>query len=138
VGSNESEARQQGIRYRVARMPAEGVFRARTISETRGFLKMLIGDHGNRILGFTAFITGGGDLIAVVQTAMLSGLEFPALRDAIFTQPTMPEGVNLLLSNVEVRQPEMLQNACLMLKRAFRARLPLTEAPARLSNHGTI
>jgi pyruvate/2-oxoglutarate dehydrogenase complex dihydrolipoamide dehydrogenase (E3) component len=109
VGLNESEARQRGIRYRVARMPAEGVFRARTISETRGFLKMLIDEHANRILGFTAFITGDGDLIAVVQTAMLSGMEFPALRDVIFTHPTMPEGLNLLLSDVEVRQPEMLQ-----------------------------
>jgi pyruvate/2-oxoglutarate dehydrogenase complex dihydrolipoamide dehydrogenase (E3) component len=107
VGLNESEARQRGIEYRVARMPAEGVLRARTVSETRGFLKMLIDERGNRILGLTAFITGGGDLIAVVQTAMLSGMEFPALRDAIFTHPTIPEGLNLLLSNVEVRQPEM-------------------------------
>ncbi len=109
VGLNEAEARQRGIQYRVARMPAEGVFRARTISETRGFLKMLIDEHSNRILGFTAFMAGGGDLIAVVQTAMLSGMEFPALRDAIFTHPTMPEGLNLLLSDVQVRQPEMLR-----------------------------
>jgi pyruvate/2-oxoglutarate dehydrogenase complex dihydrolipoamide dehydrogenase (E3) component len=109
VGLNEAEARRQGIQYRVARMPAEGVFRARTISETRGFLKMLIDEHSNRILGFTAFMTGGGDLIAVVQTAMLSGMEFPALRDAIFTHPTMPEGLNLLLSDVQVRQPEILR-----------------------------
>ena len=107
VGLNESEARQRGIEYRVARMPAEGVLRARTVSETRGFLKMLIDERGNRILGLTAFITGGGDLIAVVQTAMLSGMEFAALRDAIFTHPTIPEGLNLLLSNVELRQPEM-------------------------------
>jgi len=78
-----------------------------TISETRGFLKMLIDEHGNRILGFTAFITGGGDLIAVVQMAMLSGVKFPALRDAIFTHPTIPEGLNVLLSDIEVRQPEM-------------------------------
>lgn len=104
VGLNEAEARQRGIEYRVARMPAEGVFRTRTISETRGFLKMLIDEHGNRILGFTAFIAGGGDLIAVVQTAMLNGMEFPALRDAIFTHPTMPEGLNLLLSGVEEKQ----------------------------------
>ena len=107
VGLNEAEARRQGIKYRVARMPAEGVFRARTISETRGFLKMLIEEHGNRILGFTAFTTGGGDLIGVVQTAMLSGVEFPALRDTIFTHPTMPEALNLLLSDVEVRPGEL-------------------------------
>jgi hypothetical protein len=62
---------------------------------------MLISERGNRILGFTAFISEGGDLIAVVQTATLSGMEFPALRDAIFTHPTMPEGLNLLLSDVD-------------------------------------
>jgi pyruvate/2-oxoglutarate dehydrogenase complex dihydrolipoamide dehydrogenase (E3) component len=88
-------------------MSAEGVFRTHTISETRGSLKMLIDENSNRILGFTAFITGGGDLIAVVQTAMLTGAEFPALRDAIFTHPTIPEGLNLLLSDVEERNPEI-------------------------------
>jgi pyruvate/2-oxoglutarate dehydrogenase complex dihydrolipoamide dehydrogenase (E3) component len=103
VGLNESEAQQRGISYRVARMPAEGVFRARTISETRGFLKMLIEERGNRILGFTAFMNGGGDLIGVVQTAMLSGMEVPAIRDAIFAHPTIPEALNLLLSDVEAR-----------------------------------
>ena len=108
VGLNETEAQERGLEYRVARMPAEGVFRARTLSVTRGFLKMLIEEHGNRILGFTAFMAGGGDLIAVVQTTMLGGMEFPALRDAIFTHPTIPEGLNLL-SDVEVRQPEMLR-----------------------------
>jgi pyruvate/2-oxoglutarate dehydrogenase complex dihydrolipoamide dehydrogenase (E3) component len=109
VGLNEVEARKHGIPYRVVKMPAEGVFRARTISETRGFLKMLIDEDGNRILGFTAFITGGGDLIAVAQTAMLNGMEFPGLRDAIFAHPTLPEGLNLLLSDVVVRQPELVR-----------------------------
>jgi len=51
VGLNESEARARGIEYRVARMPAEGVLRTWTLSETRGFLKMLIDQHSNRIPG---------------------------------------------------------------------------------------
>jgi pyruvate/2-oxoglutarate dehydrogenase complex dihydrolipoamide dehydrogenase (E3) component len=85
-------------------MPAEGVLRALTLSETRGFLKMLIDEHSNKILGFTAFITGAGDLIAVVQTAMLNGVQFPALRDTIFTHPTMAEGLTALLADVEERQ----------------------------------
>jgi pyruvate/2-oxoglutarate dehydrogenase complex dihydrolipoamide dehydrogenase (E3) component len=106
VGLNELDARERGIKYRVARMPAEAVLRAQTLSETRGFLKMLIDEHSNRILGFTAFITGAGDLIAVVQTAMLSGMLFPALRDTIFTHPTMAEALGPLLSDVEVRQDQ--------------------------------
>ncbi len=104
VGLDESEARRLGIRYRVARMPAKEVLRAITLSETRGFLKMLIEEHSNRILGFTAFCTGADDLMAVVQTAMLGGMPFPLLRDAIFTHPTMAEGLTGLLADVEVRE----------------------------------
>jgi pyruvate/2-oxoglutarate dehydrogenase complex dihydrolipoamide dehydrogenase (E3) component len=105
VGLNESEARQCGIPYRVARMPASEVLRALTISETRGFLKMLIEENGNQILGFTAFIAGADDLMAVVQTAMLNHMPVPALRDAIFTHPTMAEGLTILLAGVEVPEP---------------------------------
>jgi len=104
VGLNESEARQRRIPYRVIRMPASDVLRAITISETRGFLKMLIEENGNQILGFTAFIAGADDLMAVVQTAMLNRMPFPDLRDAIFTHPTMAEALTLMLANVEVRE----------------------------------
>jgi pyruvate/2-oxoglutarate dehydrogenase complex dihydrolipoamide dehydrogenase (E3) component len=104
VGLSESEARSRGIEYRVARMPAKAVLRTLTFSETRGFLKMLIDEHSDRILGLTAFGTGAGELIAVVQAAMLNGAGFPSLRDAIFTHPTMAEGLTELLADVEVRQ----------------------------------
>jgi pyruvate/2-oxoglutarate dehydrogenase complex dihydrolipoamide dehydrogenase (E3) component len=104
VGLNEIEAQKRGIAYRVAQLPADAVLRTLTLSETRGFLKILIEEHGNKILGFTAFITGAGDLMAIVQVAMLSGMEFPALRDAIFTHPTMAEGLTELLANIEIRE----------------------------------
>ena len=56
VGLNESEAKKLGIEYRLAIMPVKAILRARTLSEERGFLKMLIDEHSNRILGFTAFV----------------------------------------------------------------------------------
>jgi pyruvate/2-oxoglutarate dehydrogenase complex dihydrolipoamide dehydrogenase (E3) component len=111
VGLNETEARARGIEYRVARMPAEGVLRTWTLSETRGFLKMRIDQHSNRILGFTAFATDAGELMAVVQTAMLTSAPFTLLRDAIFTHPTMAEGLWELLADVEVRQEESVRRA---------------------------
>jgi pyruvate/2-oxoglutarate dehydrogenase complex dihydrolipoamide dehydrogenase (E3) component len=103
VGLNEREARKKGTEYRVAKMPAKAVLRTLTLSETRGFLKMLIDEHSNKILGFTAFGAAGGELIAVVQTAMLNGAPFTSLRDSIFTHPTMAEGLTALLANVPVR-----------------------------------
>jgi pyruvate/2-oxoglutarate dehydrogenase complex dihydrolipoamide dehydrogenase (E3) component len=100
VGLSELEARKLGVRYRVAKMPMQGVLRAKTLSETRGFLKMLIDEDSNRILGFAAFGAEAGEVIAVVQTAMLGGMAFDSLRDAIFTHPTMAEGLSSLLASI--------------------------------------
>jgi pyruvate/2-oxoglutarate dehydrogenase complex dihydrolipoamide dehydrogenase (E3) component len=81
-------------------MPIAMVLRTRTISEPRGFLKALIDKKSDRILGFTAFGAEAGETMAAVQIAMLAGLPYTALRDAIFAHPTMAEGISGLFSNV--------------------------------------
>jgi len=100
VGLNESEARSADISYRLASMPMEAVLRTRTLSETRGFMKMLIDGHSDRILGFTAFGPEAGELMGTVQVAMMGGLPYTTLRDAVFTHPTMTEGFNFLFENI--------------------------------------
>jgi pyruvate/2-oxoglutarate dehydrogenase complex dihydrolipoamide dehydrogenase (E3) component len=100
VGLNESEARARQIAYRVARMPMAAVLRTRTISEPRGFMKMLIDEGSDRILGFTVFGAEASELMATVQTAMLGNLPYTSLRDALFTHPTAAEGLTLLLASV--------------------------------------
>ena len=100
VGLNETEAKARGIAYRLAKMPMAGVFRAVVIGETRGFVKMLVDAESDRILGFTAFGAEASEMMAAVQTAMLGGLPYTVLRDAIFTHPTAAEGLVLLLANV--------------------------------------
>jgi len=103
VGLNETEAKARGIAYRLATMPMSGVLRAVAIGETRGFLKMLVDAGSDRILGFTAFGTEASEMMAAVQTAMLGGLPYTVLRDAIFTHPTVAEGLVYLLANAPVR-----------------------------------
>jgi pyruvate/2-oxoglutarate dehydrogenase complex dihydrolipoamide dehydrogenase (E3) component len=100
---NEGEARRQGIAARVAQLPIVSVLRSRTISEQRGFMKGLVEADGERILGFTMFGSEAGEVVAVVQTAMLAGLPYPALRDAIITHPTMAEGLCTLFAKVPAR-----------------------------------
>jgi pyruvate/2-oxoglutarate dehydrogenase complex dihydrolipoamide dehydrogenase (E3) component len=92
VGMTESEARAHGVRYRIARLPMTMVFRALTLSQTRGFVKALIGDD-DRILGFTALGAEASELLAVAQTAMLGGIPYTVLRDTIWTHPTAAEGL---------------------------------------------
>ena len=100
VGLNESEAKRRGIAYRLAKMPMAAVLRAVTLGETRGFVKMLIDAQSDRILGFTALGVEGSEMMAAVQTAMVGGLPYTVLRDAIFTHPTTAEGLVFLLASV--------------------------------------
>ena len=103
VGLNETEAKKRGITYRLAKIPMAGVLRAVTLGETRGFVKMLVGGESDRILGFTVFGAEASEMMAAVQTAMLGGLPYTVLRDAIFTHPTAAEGLNFLLASVPAR-----------------------------------
>jgi pyruvate/2-oxoglutarate dehydrogenase complex dihydrolipoamide dehydrogenase (E3) component len=99
VGLNEREAQAKEIGFRLAKVPAAAVLRARTLGETQGFLKALIDTDSDRILGFTALAAEAGELISVVQIAMLAEMPYTGLRDAILTHPTMPEGLTVLFAN---------------------------------------
>ena len=100
VGLNEAEAKRRGIKVRVAKLPMGAVLRTRTIGEMRGFMKALVDARTDRILGFTMFGPEAGEVMAVVQTAMLAGLPYTGLRDAILAHPTMAEGLGPLFSGV--------------------------------------
>lgn len=100
IGLSESEAQAKGIPYRLAKIPMAAVLRTRTLSETRGFMKALIDKQSDRILGFTVFGVGGGEIMASIQVAMLGGMPYTSLRDIILTHPTLPEGFIPLFSAV--------------------------------------
>jgi len=102
IGLSETEAKEKGVEYRLAKIPMVAVLRTRTLSETRGFLKALIDTKSDRILGFTAFGVEAGEIMATVQIAMLAGLPYTALRDAILTHPTLMEGLTVLFASAPV------------------------------------
>jgi len=100
IGLSETEAKKQGIPYRLAKVPMAAVLRTRTLSETRGFMKALIDTKSERILGFTVFGVGAGEIMGAVQIAIIAGLPYTALRDAVLTHPTLLEGLISLFSAV--------------------------------------
>jgi pyruvate/2-oxoglutarate dehydrogenase complex dihydrolipoamide dehydrogenase (E3) component len=104
IGLSEKEAQAQGLGHRLFKVPMEAVLRARTLSETQGFLKALVELNSDRILGFTALGVGAGEVIASVQVAMMAGLPYTALRDAVLTHPTLVEGLIPLFSSVASTQ----------------------------------
>jgi pyruvate/2-oxoglutarate dehydrogenase complex dihydrolipoamide dehydrogenase (E3) component len=111
VGLSEKEATAQGIAYRLFKIPMEAVLRARALGETRGFMKALVENDGERILGFTAVGVGAGETMAAVQVAMIAGLPYTALRDAVLTHPTLAEGIGVLFSSEPATQNQRTRAA---------------------------
>jgi len=99
VGLSEREARANNVAYRLFKVPMAMNLRARALGETRGFMKALVEADGDGILGFTAFGVGAGEVMAAVQVAMIAGLPYAALRDAVLTHPTLVEGLMPLFSS---------------------------------------
>jgi pyruvate/2-oxoglutarate dehydrogenase complex dihydrolipoamide dehydrogenase (E3) component len=103
VGLSEGEAERQGIIVRVARLPVDSVLRAQATGERQGFMKVLVGENDDRIVGFTMIGAAAGEVMAVVQTAMLGGVPYGKLANAVLAHPTMAEGLSMLLANVPQR-----------------------------------
>jgi pyruvate/2-oxoglutarate dehydrogenase complex dihydrolipoamide dehydrogenase (E3) component len=104
VGLSERDAERQGVKARIAKLPMKAVLRAQATGQTGGLMKALIGETNDRILGFTMIGAEAGEVMAVVQTAMMADLPYTKLRDADFAHPTFSEGLNFLFSNTPPRQ----------------------------------
>jgi pyruvate/2-oxoglutarate dehydrogenase complex dihydrolipoamide dehydrogenase (E3) component len=103
VGLNENDARRDGVAVRVATLPMNNVLRTEATDETQGFMKVLVSANDDRILGFTMLGAEAGEVMAAMQTAMLAGLPYQKLRDAVISHLTFSEGLGPLLSRVPTR-----------------------------------
>jgi pyruvate/2-oxoglutarate dehydrogenase complex dihydrolipoamide dehydrogenase (E3) component len=104
VGLSEGEAKRQGVLARVATLPMDSVLGAQATDQRQGFMKVVVDNSDDRILGFTMIGTSAGEVMAAVQTAMLAGLSCSSLADADFAHPTMAEGLTSLFSRVPPRR----------------------------------
>jgi pyruvate/2-oxoglutarate dehydrogenase complex dihydrolipoamide dehydrogenase (E3) component len=103
VGLSEQEAQRQGIPAHVAKLPMNNVLRTEATDETDGFMKAIVSANDDRILGFSMIGSEAGEVMAVVQAAMLAGLPYPKLRDAVIAHLTIAEGLGPLFANVPPR-----------------------------------
>jgi pyruvate/2-oxoglutarate dehydrogenase complex dihydrolipoamide dehydrogenase (E3) component len=104
VGLSEREAERQGLKTRVAKLPMKAVLRAQATGETDGFMKALVGENDDRILGFTMIGAQAGEVMAVVHTAMMADMPYTRLREADLAHPTFSEGLGFLFSNMPPRR----------------------------------
>ena len=99
VGLSEKAAKKKGLDYRVAKMPLSQVARAIETEETRGFMKALVDAQTDRMLGVAILGKQGGELMSMVEIAMLGDLPYTVLRDGIFTHPLLAEAFNNLFAS---------------------------------------
>ena len=101
VGLTEREAREKGPSIRVAKLPMAHVGRAAHMSESRGFVKAVVDAKTDLILGCAALSVEGGEVMSMLQIAMMGGLTYQRLRDDMFAHPTLAEGLNALFARFE-------------------------------------
>lgn len=98
VGLSETEARKKGYNIKIAKMPVSYIARAIEIEETRGLMKAVINADNDQILGCAILGIEGGELMAILQMAMIGKVPFTKIRDSIFAHPTLAESLNNLFS----------------------------------------
>ena len=96
VGVSETEAKREGRAVRVYKMPMKSVARAAEMDEPRGFMKAVVDQDTGQILGCAILGVSGGEVMSMVEVAMLGRLPYTALRDAIFAHPALAESLNNL------------------------------------------
>jgi pyruvate/2-oxoglutarate dehydrogenase complex dihydrolipoamide dehydrogenase (E3) component len=100
IGLNENDAREQGKKVRVAKLPMTQVARAIEFGETRGLMKVLVDAETDELLGAAVLGLEGGEIMSLLQVAMMGGLPYTALRDATFAHPTLAESLNNLFATL--------------------------------------
>lgn len=101
IGLSEQEARKQGRRIKMATMPMTSVARAIETSRTEGLIKVVIDAETDELIGAAVLGMEGGEVMTMLQIAMMGKVTYPRLRDAIFAHPTLAESLNNLFSGVK-------------------------------------
>jgi pyruvate/2-oxoglutarate dehydrogenase complex dihydrolipoamide dehydrogenase (E3) component len=101
VGLTEQEARAQGRPIRVAKIPMSWVARALETAEARGFIKAVVDAQTRQILGAAVLAVEGGEIMSMLEIAMMGKLPYTVLQDGIFAHPTLAEGLNTLFMNLQ-------------------------------------
>jgi pyruvate/2-oxoglutarate dehydrogenase complex dihydrolipoamide dehydrogenase (E3) component len=101
VGLNETEAKKQGINFKVAKLPMAYVARAIETGDTRGFMKAVVNPETKKILGVTVLGPEGGEIMSVLQMAMEGDVTYDRIRYCVFAHPLYSESLNNLFMSLE-------------------------------------
>jgi pyruvate/2-oxoglutarate dehydrogenase complex dihydrolipoamide dehydrogenase (E3) component len=101
VGLSETQAKKKGIHYKVAKIPMTHVARALETGETSGYIKAIVDPYSKQILGATVVGTEGGEIMSILQIAMLGNITYEQIRYNIFAHPLYAESLNNLFMSLD-------------------------------------
>jgi pyruvate/2-oxoglutarate dehydrogenase complex dihydrolipoamide dehydrogenase (E3) component len=101
VGLTEKMAREKGLNIKVVTLPASRIARAWENDETRGMLKAIVNLDNKMILGAAMLCSNGGELMTILQMAMMGNVTYDRIRDAVYAHPTFAESLNVLFAGVD-------------------------------------
>jgi dihydrolipoamide dehydrogenase len=101
IGLSEAEAKKQKLNYKVAKLPMAHVARAIETGDTRGFMKAIVDADTKQILGATILGAEGGEIMTVLQMAMMGGITYEQIRYCVFAHPLYAESLNNLFMSLQ-------------------------------------
>jgi len=101
VGITENEAKSQGLNHKVAKIPMTWVARALETDETRGFMKAIVDADSGKILGCAILGIEGGEVMSVIQMAMMGDVPYAKIQEGVFAHPTLAESLNNLFLSMD-------------------------------------
>ena len=101
IGITEQEAREKGLNILVAKMPNSSVARAIETGDERGMLKAVVDAKTGKILGASVLAEEGGEIVTILQMAMMGGIPWQKIKDSVFAHPTYAESLNNLFMTLD-------------------------------------
>ena len=103
IGLTEKEASEMNLDFSVAKMNTSAIARAIETDQTLGFIKVIVENNSKKILGVAAICAGGGELMSLLQVAIIGDLTYVQLRDTMFAHPTYAEAINNLFNPIHLK-----------------------------------
>ena len=96
IGITEQEAKAKGLNIKVAILPMSRVARAIETGDTRGMIKVIVDAEKDTILGVAVVGQEGGEIMSMLQLAMMGGVTASQMKEAVFAHPLYAEALNNL------------------------------------------
>jgi len=95
AGLTEEEAKEQGVKFGVAKFPWAASGRAIANGRDEGFTKLIFSEESHRLIGGAIVGAGAGDLISEIALAIEMGADAVDIGKTIHPHPTTSESVGM-------------------------------------------